>query len=174
MLLPGTAAFAADPVGTWDLVGRVKLTVCARGRCQSQRQDDQGTLVIAADGTYTAPSDLAGCVAPDEYGTWVRRQRGQYLLKPLNVGDLVRAIQSCLGVSGLTLHGRFHDVFVPNADGTTATARNTFSGGGSYHGVVFTATATERYTGTRVLGSAGAFGASRVGVIAGLVANVLP
>jgi hypothetical protein len=77
-------------------------------------------------------------------------------------------------VSGVTLHGRFHDVFVPNADGATATARNTFSGGGSYHGVVFTATATERYTGTRVFGSGGAFGASRVGVIAGLVENVLP
>ena len=173
-LLAGTAAFGADPVGTWDLVGRIKATVCARGSCKSRRQHDEGTLVIAADGTYTAPSDVSGCAAPDEHGRWVGRTGGQYILKPSNVGALVRAIESCLGVSGVTLHGRFHNVFVPNADGTTATARNTFHGGGSYHGVVFTVTATERYTGTRVFGTAGAFGASRVGVIAGLVENVLP
>jgi len=87
---------------------------------------------------------------------WVGRTGGQYILKPSNVGALARAIKSCLGVSGVTLQGRFRNVFVPNADATTATARNTFRGGGSYHGVAFTVTATERYTGTRVFGSAGA------------------
>jgi len=154
LLLAGTAVFAADPVGTWQIAGRVRVTACARGRCQSDSQHGEGTLTIAADRTYTVRSGLSGCDAPDEHGTWVAKTRGRYLLKPSNVRQLVRALGRCLGASGVSLHGRFRNFFTPKGDGTTAIGRGIFSGRGSYRGIGFTATATERYTGTRLAATA--------------------
>ena len=154
LLLAGTAVFAADPVGTWKIAGRIRVTACARGRCQSDSRHGEGTLTIAADRTYTVRSGLSGCDAPDEHGTWVAKTRGSYLLKPSNVRQLVRALGRCLGASGISLHGRFRNFFTPNSDGTTATGRRTFSGGGSFRGIGFNATATERYTGTRLAATA--------------------
>jgi hypothetical protein len=150
LLLAGTAVFAADPVGTWQIAGRVRVTACARGQCQSDSRHGEGTLTIAADRTYTVRSGLSGCDAPDEHGTWVAKTRGRYLLKPSNVRQLVRALARCLGASGVSHHGRFRNFFTPKSDGTTATGHRTFSGGGSYRGIGFNATATERYTGTRL------------------------
>lgn len=154
LLLAGTAVFAADPVGTWRIAGRVRVTACALGRCQSDSQHGEGTLTIAPDRTYTVRSGLSGCGGPDEHGTWVAKTRGRYLLKPSNVRGLVRALARCLGASGISLHGRFRNFFTPKNDGMTAAGHGTFSGHGSYRGVGFTATATERYTGTRVAATA--------------------
>ncbi len=155
------SARAADPVGTWDIAGKVVATACGAGRCATRVKRSRGTLIITADGRYREPADITTCSeAPDEVGTWQPGPRGRFVLEPGNIPELEDAAERCTGIRLVVTRDRAW--VKPSADGTSLVGSERLSAHARYHGTYVTAQAVARFRGTPQVGSNASTSADRI------------
>ena len=158
LALIAVTAWAADPIGHWQIAGPLKVTTCRDGDCGSYDATSvTGTFAGSADGSFVSSPLLAECsTLPNLTGRWSPGSRaGRFKLVPTNGRDVRKALADCNEVK---LRGGIRGWFQPNADGVTGKGQLHFRGRANLHGTTSSFVATARFTATRTSGSpSGAF-----------------